>query len=63
MGLYLANSEAKTKAAVKAFWKGRSAAHSKQIESGKADQGGRSAVTGGKNMDGIPSRPETLTVG
>ena len=55
MGLYLANSEAKTKAAIKAFWKGRSAAHSKQIESGKADQGERSAVTGGKNMDGFIS--------
>jgi len=53
MRLYLANSEAKTKAAIKAFWKGRSAAHSKQVASGKADQGERSAVTGGKNMDGF----------
>ncbi|MCX6880264.1 MAG: PaeR7I family type II restriction endonuclease [Verrucomicrobia bacterium] len=63
MGLYLANSETKTKAAVKAFWKGRSAAHSKQVASGKADQGERSAVTGGKNMDGFISLVADLVKG
>ena len=55
MALQLANYEFKTKAAVKAFWSGRTAAHSKQLASGKADQGERSAVTGGKNMDGFIS--------
>jgi len=55
MPLDLTNYETKTKAAVKAFWKGRQAASAKQIGGGKADQGERSAVTGGKNMDGFIS--------
>ena len=63
MGLYRANSEAKAKEAVKAFWKGRSAARSKQVASGKADQGERSAVTGGKNMDGFISLVADLVKG
>lgn len=53
MPLNLANYEVKTRKAVKAFWTGRAAAHMKQLTSGKADQGERSAVTGGKNMDGF----------
>lgn len=53
MPLNLANHEAKAKAAVKRFWAGRAAAHDKQTASGKLDQGERSAVTGGKNMDGF----------
>ena len=55
MPLDLANYEAKAKAAIKAFWKGRHAASTKQAASGRADQGERSAVTGGKNMDGFIS--------
>ena len=55
MALYLASYEAKTKAAVKKFWAGRAAARQKQAGSGKADQGERAAVTGGKNMDGFIS--------
>lgn len=39
--------------AVKSFWKSREASRKKQVESGKADQGERSGVTGGKNMDGF----------
>ena len=39
--------------AVRAFWKGRKGATTKQLEAGKADQGNRSAVTGGKNLDGF----------
>lgn len=53
MPLDLANYEAKTRKAVKAFWAGRTAAHMKQAGSAKADRGERSAVTGGKNMDGF----------
>jgi hypothetical protein len=55
MPLELANYERKAKAAVKAFWMGRHASSTKQLASGKADQGERSAVTGGKNMDGFIS--------
>jgi hypothetical protein len=39
--------------AVRAFWGARELAHRKQVESGKADQGERSSVTAGKNMDGF----------
>ena len=38
---------------VRAFWGNREAARQKQIGSGKADQGERAGVTGGKNMDGF----------
>ena len=53
MSLNLASHEAKAKTAVKRFWSGRAAARDKQTASGKLDQGERSAVTGGKNMDGF----------
>lgn len=36
-----------------AFWGNRAKARQKQIEVGKADQGERAGVTGGKNMDGF----------
>lgn len=36
-----------------AFWGNREKARQKQIEAGKADQGERSSVTAGKNMDGF----------
>lgn len=39
--------------AVRAFWKSRKGATTKQLKVGKADQGNRSAVTGGKNLDGF----------
>lgn len=38
-----------------AFWGNREEAKQKQIEVGKADQGERAGVTGGKNMDGFIS--------
>lgn len=63
MGLYLANYEAKTKKAVKSFWNGRDQARMRQIATGKADQGERSAVTGGRNMDGFIVLMEDLTRG
>jgi len=53
MGIDLADYENKAREAVKAFWGNREAARRKQIESGKADQGERAGVTGGKNMDGF----------
>lgn len=55
MALDLVNYEQKALEAVKAFWGNREAARLKQIESGKADQGERAGVTGGKNMDGFLS--------
>lgn len=53
MVLDLVDYEQKAREAVKAFWGNREAARQKQIESGKADQGERAAVTAGKNMDGF----------
>jgi len=53
MPLDLINYEKTTQAAVKAFWTGRDATRAKQVASGKLDQGERSAVTGGKNMNGF----------
>lgn len=53
MALDLVNYEQKAREAVKAFWGNRKAARQKQIESGKVDQGERSGVTAGKNMDGF----------
>jgi Restriction endonuclease XhoI len=53
MGIDLVDYEKKASKAVKAFWASREAARRKQAESGKADQGERSGVTAGKNMDGF----------
>jgi type II restriction enzyme len=53
MALDLVDYERKANEAVQAFWGARDAARQKQIESGKADQGERSGVTAGKNMDGF----------
>lgn len=53
MPLDLADYEKKTAEAVMAFWGNRQKARQKQIEAGKADQGERAGVTGGKNMDGF----------
>ena len=53
MALNLVSYKRKTQEAVKAFWGNREAARQKQIEAGKADQGERSGVTSGKNMDGF----------
>jgi hypothetical protein len=53
MSIDLADYQAKAKEAIKAFWGSREAARQKQMENGKADQGERSGVTAGKNMDGF----------
>lgn len=55
MPLNLCDYENKTRDAIKAFWQTRDDAKQKQKESGKADQGERASVTGGKNMDGFAS--------
>jgi hypothetical protein len=44
---------ARTSRAVAYYWKTREAQHNKQQQTGKADQGSRSAVTGGVQMDGF----------
>ena len=43
----------RTKRAVAHYWQTRAGQRQKQEESGKADQGSRSAVTGGAQMDGF----------
>ena len=53
MALDLANYETSAKEAVQAFWGNRDKAIQKQEELGRLDQGGRSHVTAGKNMDGF----------
>jgi len=53
MPLDLADYEEKARGAVKKFWTGRKKAVKKQKAGGKADQGERSAVTAGSNMNGF----------
>ena len=53
MSIELGNFEDDAKKAVRAFWKNRKKAGESQIERGVADQGTRSQVTAGKNMDGF----------
>ena len=53
MSIELPDFEINVREAVRAFWGNREAARSKQEESGRADQGERSSVTAGKNMDGF----------
>lgn len=53
MGIDLSDYETKTAEAVRLFWVTRTAASRKQAESGQLDQGERSGVTSGKNMDGF----------
>lgn len=55
MTLDLADYKQKAHEAVKEFWGSREAAKARQIASGKVDQGERSGVTSGKNMDGFLS--------
>ena len=51
----LQNLSELTKLAVAQYWQTRAAQRQKQEQSGKADQGLRSAVTGGAQMDGFVS--------
>ena len=60
MALDLADYEEKAREAVKSFWANRETARLKQAESGRADQGERSGVTAGKNMDGFLALVEAI---
>lgn len=53
MPLDLADYETKVRGAVRKFWAGRKKAVKKQKAGGKSDQGERSAVTAGSNMNGF----------
>ena len=53
MTLNLSDYEVKARDAVMAFWGNRQKAKQKQAEAGVIDQGERSGVTAGKNMDGF----------
>lgn len=53
MSIDIGNYPKNVEKAVRSFWTGRSGATSKQLRAGKLDQGNRSAVTGGKNLDGF----------
>ena len=53
MAIDLADYERKAREAVQTFWGTRETARQNQIKSARADQGERSGVTAGKNMDGF----------
>lgn len=53
MAIDLADYETKAREAIQAFWGNREQARQKQLEAGVVDQGERSGVTAGKNMDGF----------
>ncbi|CAN5312717.1 PaeR7I family type II restriction endonuclease [soil metagenome] len=53
MGIELEDFEAQTSRAVQLFWSTRAAASEQQRINGVIDQGERSGVTSGKNMDGF----------
>ena len=55
MSLDLADYETQATCAVKAFWSKRARASRAQDKRGRRDQGERSGVTAGKNMDGFLS--------
>lgn len=60
MSIDLANYEKRAKDAVRGFWGTRDEARKKQEEAGKSDQGERSGVTAGKNMDGFLTLVEEI---
>lgn len=62
MAIVLNNLDDNIRKAVRAFWGSRESARQKQLESGKADQGERSSVTAGKNMDGFLAIVRQLVV-
>jgi len=53
MAVNLADYERKSREAVQQFWGNREKARQKQADARKTDQGERTAVTVGKNMDGF----------
>ena len=63
MALDLADYEVTAREAIKLFWGYREAARRKQLEKGRVDQGERTGVTAGKNMDGFLSLVEAIVRG
>lgn len=53
MSLDLANYKQRANKAATVFWRNRQQASRKQKKAGRKDQGGRAAVTAGKNMNGF----------
>ena len=53
MAIEVTNYEERGRQSVQEFWRNRQRAIRKQQTGGKTDQGERSAVTAGKNMDGF----------
>jgi type II restriction enzyme len=51
MALDMVDYDVKVRTAVQAFWRNREAARQRQAKSGNVDQGERSGVTAGKNME------------
>jgi len=60
MSIDLCDCETQAAAAVRTFWQTRTAARARQAEVGRSDQGERSGVTAGKNMDGFLSLLEQV---
>ena len=60
MGIDLTNYEQRAGEAVRLFWKNRELAKLKQSQTGKSDQGERSSVTAGRNMDGFADLIQTI---
>ena len=55
MTIELVEYEEQARNAIRTFWTNRRRAEEKQRQVGRTDQGGRSSVTGGKNMNGFIS--------
>ncbi len=53
MPIELCDYENGFKEAIKSFWRSREESSRKQVEAGRMDQGSRSMVTSGKNMNGF----------
>ena len=62
MSIELADYETDLRDAIKAFWQNRVAARKKQVDAGRQDQGTRSHVTAGKNMDGFVALVRKIVV-
>lgn len=62
MPIELVDFEAKAKEAIKMFWNSRNSAGAVQEEKGAYDQGNRSKVTAGKNMDGFVNLVSDIVV-
>jgi hypothetical protein len=62
MGIELSDYQSKAEKAIRSFWRKREEARRKQKKSGKVDQGERSGVTAGKNMNGFLSLMKDIII-